>query len=284
MSTNIIDDLKKTNKRLSKGHKKIARFIQEEYDKAAFMTASKLSKVVGVSESTVVRFATTLGYEGYPQMQSALQEIMRHRLTSAQRFNMTAHLSSEDIVSSVLSSDVINIQEAMQQINLKTFDTVVEAISRAKTKYILGLRSAAPLADFFAHYLYYIFDDVEVVMARSRAIYESMARIDKDDCLIAISFPRYSTRTLESMRLAKMRGATVIGITDGILSPLHDASDLCLDASTRISSFVDSMAAPMALVNALLTALGRYNEESLRKNLHELEVLWQENREYTDNV
>lgn len=283
MSSNIMDDLNKANKRLSKGHKKIADFIRDNYDKAAFMTASKLSGVVGVSESTVVRFATALGYEGYPQMQRTLQEIMRHRLTSAQRVDATLNMTQEETMRSVFSSDIQNIREAMLNIDLDLFNDVVEAISTSKSIYVLGLRSAAPLADFFAHYLYYIFDDVNVVMARSRAIYESVVRIKKDDCLIAISFPRYSTRTLESMRLAKSRGAKVIGITDGALSPLHEVSDLCLDAPTKISSFVDSMAAPLALVNALLTEIGKRNEDVLRKNLSDLEVLWQENKVFEGN-
>ncbi|MDO5022338.1 MAG: MurR/RpiR family transcriptional regulator [Eubacteriales bacterium] len=283
MAGNIIEDLNRTNKRLSKGHKKIADFIRENYDKAAFMTASKLSDVVGVSESTVVRFAMALGYEGYPQMQQTLQEIMRHRLTSAQRFDMTLKMTQGETIQSVFSADIHNIKDAMLNIDPKVFNDVVEAISSAKSIYVLGLRSAAPLADFFAHYLYYIFDDVNVVMARSRAIYESMVRIKKGDCLIAISFPRYSTRTLESMRLARSKGAKVIGITDGALSPLHEESDLCLDASTRISSFVDSMAAPLALVNALLTEIGKRNEDALKKNLSDLEVLWQENKVYAGN-
>ncbi len=283
MSANIIDDLNKTNKRLSKGHKKIADFIQDNYDKAAFMTASKLSEVVGVSESTVVRFAAALGYEGYPQMQHTLQEIMRHRLTSAQRIDATINMTQEETMRSVFLSDIQNIHEAMLSVDQNVFNDVVEAISGAESIYVLGLRSAAPLADFFAHYLYYIFDDVNVVMARSRAIYESVVRIKKEDCLIAISFPRYSTRTLDAMRLAKSRGAKVIGITDGALSPLHEASDLCLDASTKISSFVDSMAAPLALVNALLTELGKRNEDVLRKNMSDLEVLWRENKVYEVN-
>ena len=246
------------------------------------MTAARLAEVVQTSESTVVRFATALGYDGYPQMQKTLQEIVRHRLTSAQRFEMTTELNVRDTVQAVLSMDMRNIRSTLDQIDPVAFERVVEAISHSKSVYVLGLRSAAPLADFFAHYLHYIFDDVRIVNAMNHDIFENISRIGAKDTLIAISYPRYSNRTLESMHFARSRGATVIGLTDGPLSPLHEASDICLDAQTEIASFVDSMAAPMSLINALLTALGVRNRESLTGNFNELEGIWDKYRVYAN--
>lgn len=276
----LIDKLNKNGSRLSKSHRKLAEFISQHYDKAVFMTAARLAQVVGISESTVVRFATALGYEGYPQMQRTMQEIVRHRLTSAQRFAMTTDLPVKDAIDSVLRMDMRNIRTTLEQINEEAFDRAVDIISSARSIYVLGLRSAAPLAAFFTHYLHYIFNDVRTVKDLSHDIFETISRIDKQDVLIAISFPRYSNRTLESMHFAHSRGATVIGLTDGPLSPLHDASDICLDAQTEIASFVDSMAAPMSLVNALLTALGIRNQETLTSNFSDLEGIWDKYRIY----
>lgn len=278
--TTLIDKLNIKGSRLSKSHRKLADFISAHYDKAVFMTAARLAEVVGISESTVVRFATALGYEGYPQMQKTLQEIVRHRLTSAQRFAMTADMTPRDAIDTVLRMDMRNIRTTLEQIDEEVLCKAVDMISDARSIYVLGLRSAAPLAAFFTHYLHYIFDDVRTVKDLSHDIFETISRIDKQDVLIAISFPRYSNRTLESMHFARSRGATVIGLTDGPLSPLHDASDVCLDAQTEIASFVDSMAAPMSLVNALLTALGVKNQEALSKNFSDLEGIWDKYRIY----
>lgn len=279
----LIEKLNRKGGRLSKSHRKLAEFINNHYDKAVFMTAAKIADVVGISESTVVRFATAMGYDGYPQMQKTLQEIVRHRLTSVQRFEMTARQSEEDAISSVLSMDLRNIRSTLDGVNKEVFGQTVDVLSRSRQIYVLGLRSAAPIADFFGYYLHRIFDGVRIVNnINHTTIFETISRIGPEDTLFAISFPRYSNRTLESMNFARSRGAKVIGLTDGPLSPLHDASDLCLDAQTEIASFVDSMAAPMALVNALLTVLGIRNQEALMHHFSELEGLWDKYRVYAN--
>ncbi len=278
----IIEKLNKSDARLSKSHRKIAAFIADQYDKAVFMTAARLGEVLNISESTVVRFAASLGYEGYPQMQKSLQEIVRHRLTSAQRFEISGDMTPEDTVKAVLNTDLRNIRTTMQQLNEQVFMQVVETISAARSIYVLGLRSAAPLSAFFGYYLHYIFDDVRIVNAAGNDVFEMISRISPQDALIAISFPRYSSRTLESMRFANSRGAKVIGLTDGPLSPLHDYSDLCLDAQTEMASFADSMAAPMSLVNALLAALGVLNQKKLNDSFEQLEEIWDKYRVYAN--
>lgn len=278
----IIEKLKKGDGRLSKSHRKIAAFISDQYDKAVFMTAARLGEVLDISESTVVRFATSLGYEGYPQMQKALKEIVRHRLTSAQRFEISVDMAPEDTVKAVLNTDMRNIRTTLQQLNEQVFMQVVETISSSRSIYVLGLRSAAPLSAFFGYYLHYIFDDVRVVNAINNDVFEIISRIGPEDTLIAISFPRYSSRTLESMRFANSRGAKVVALTDGPLSPLHDYSDLCLDAQTEMASFADSMAAPMSLVNALLAALGVLNQDRLNDSFEQLEEIWDKYRVYAN--
>lgn len=276
----ILKQLNLSGGKLSKGHRKIAEFIEAHYDKVGFMTAARLGQVAQVSESTVVRFAIACGYEGYPQLQKALKEIVRHRLTSAQRFAMAGSLSPETLPQELLRMDMNNIRATIETLDTQLFSKVVEEISAARRIYLLGLRSAAPLADFFGYYLHYIFDDVRIMSGAINDTFEAIARIQAGDVMIAVSFPRYSNRTLESMRFARSRGATVIGITDGSMSPLHEVSDLCLDARTDISSFADSLAAPLSLINALLAALGERNRDRVRRNFAELEQVWDTYRVY----
>lgn len=280
----IMQQLNLSGNRLSKGHRKIAAFIEENYDKVVFMTAARLGDVVEVSESTVVRFANACGYEGYPQMQRALKEIVRHRLTPSQRLTMSSDLSPADLPAVVLRTDMQNIRATIEQLNLGVFQQVVEQISQAKAIYLIGLRSASPLAQFFSYYLRYIFDDVRVVNSIINDTFETIARIKPGDVLIAISFPRYSNRTLECMQFARSHNVEVIGITDGPLSPMHDASDLCLDARTDMTSFADSMAAPMSLINALIAALGSYNRQTLDRNVSQMEEVWDAFRVYAGKV
>ncbi|NLA53067.1 MAG: MurR/RpiR family transcriptional regulator [Clostridiales bacterium] len=280
----IMQQLNLSGQRLSKGHRKIASFIDDHYDKVVFMTAARLGGVVEVSESTVVRFANACGYEGYPQMQRALKEIVRHRLTPSQRLTMSSDISSADLPAEVLRTDMQNIRATIEQLNADVFGQVVEQISKAKSIYLIGLRSASPLAQFFAYYLRYIFDDVRVVNSIINDTFETIARIKPGDVLIAISFPRYSNRTLECMQFAKTHNVDVIGITDGPLSPMHDVSDLCLDARTDMTSFADSLAAPMSLINALIAALGRHNRETLNRNFNQMEDVWDAFRIYAGKV
>ena len=270
----MIQRLNLSGSRLSKSHRRIAEYILQHYDKAVFMTAAKLGEMVNVSESTVVRFAVALGYEGYPELQQALQELVRHRLTATQRFEMSSDISQEEVLSTVLKADMQNIRSTIDGIDNAAFLRVVQVISGARRIYILGLRSAAPLAQFAGYYLHYIFDDVRVVAAGSTDVFEAISRIEASDVLLGISFPRYSSRTIEAMSFARSRHAQVIGLTDGPMSPLHEVADICLSMRTDMASFVDSMAAPMSVINALIVALGIQNREALNARFKQLEEVW----------
>ena len=270
----MIQRLNLSGSRLSKGHRRIAEYILQHYDKAVFMTAAKLGEMVNGSESTVVRFAVALGYEGYPELQQALQELVRHRLTATQRFEMSSDISQEEVLSTVLKADMQNIRSTIDGIDNAAFLRAVQVISGARRIYILGLRSAAPLAQFAGYYLHYIFDDVRVVAAGSTDVFEAISRIEASDVLLGISFPRYSSRTIEAMSFARSRHAQVIGLTDGPMSPLHEVADICLSMRTDMASFVDSMAAPMSVINALIVALGIQNREALNARFKQLEEVW----------
>ncbi|MBQ9263328.1 MAG: MurR/RpiR family transcriptional regulator [Clostridia bacterium] len=270
----LIDQLNLSGKRLSKSHRRIAEYIVEHYDKAVSMTAAVLGKAVGVSESTVVRFAMALGYEGYPQLQHSMQELVRHRLTAVQRFEMTSEMQDEDVLPTVLKADMLNIRHTVEQIDTQAFSDVVDRLLAAQSIYVLGLRSAAPLAQFFGYYLHFIFDDVRVVASGTSDVFETISRIRPTDVLIGISFPRYSTRTLEAMRFAHQSGAQVIGLTDGPMSPLHKEADICLSARTDMASFVDSLVAPLSLINALLVALALKKKDELNRHFEKLEGIW----------
>ena len=270
----MIQRLNLSGSRLSKSHRRIAEYILQHYDKAVFMTAAKLCEMVNVSESTVVRFAVALGYEGYPELQQALQELVRHRLTATQRFEMSSDISQEEVLSTVLKADMQNIRSTIDGIDNAAFLRAVQVISGARRIYILGLRSAAPLAQFAGYYLHYIFDDVRVVAAGSTDVFEAISRIEASDVLLGISFPRYSSRTIEAMSFARSRHAQVIGLTDGPMSPLHEVADICLSMRTDMASFVDSMAAPMSVINALIVALGIQNREALNARFKQLEEVW----------
>ena len=270
----MIHKLNRSGKKLSKSHRRIAEYIAQYYDKAVYMTASRLGEMVGVSESTVVRFAVAMGYEGYPQLQQSLQELVRHRLTATQRFEMSSEISEGNVLTTVLKADMQNIRSTIEGIDEKAFEDAVRVISDARRLYILGLRSAAPLAEFTGYYLHYVLDDVRVAAAASTDVFEAISRVKKDDVLLAISFPRYSSRTIEAMNFARTRGAQVIGITDGPMSPLHESADICLSVRTDMASFVDSMAAPMSVINALIVALGLKNKDAVSERFKQLEEVW----------
>jgi len=270
----LIERLNLSGKRLSKSHKRIAEYIVSHYDKAVFMTAATLGEMVGVSESTVVRFAMALGYEGYPQLHHSLQELVRHRLTAVQRFEMTSDIKEEEVLQTVLKADMLNIRHTVDQMDQKAFHAAVNTLLNADTIYVLGLRSAGPLAQFFGYYLHFIFDDVRVVGTGIGDVFEAIARIRPTDALIGISFPRYSSRTLEAMRFAHQSGAQVIGITDGPMSPLHQEADICISARTDMASFVDSLVAPLSVINALLVALALKKREDLSHHFEKLEEIW----------
>ena len=271
----MIDRLNQSGKRLSKGHRKIAQYIVEHYDKAVFMTASRLGESVGVSESTVVRFAAAMGNEGYPQLQRSLQELVSHRLTANQRFEMATELDPSAALTTVLKSDMQNLRNTLEQVEQQVFDEVVQRLLNANAVYVMGLRSAAPLAQFMGYYLNYIFDNVHLVSSGATDVFEEIIKLRENDVLIGISFPRYSTRTLEAMRFAKRCGAQVVAITDGPMSPLAEIADLSLTARTDMASFVDSLAAPLSLINALLVTLGLHRKQALSQHFKQLESIWE---------
>ena len=266
--------LNQSGKRLSKGHRKIAEYIVEHYDKAVFMTASKLGEKVGVSESTVVRFASAMGYEGYPQLQRALQELVRHWLTAVQRFEMATDIDQSEVLRTVLHADMQNIRTTTEEIDTAAFDEVVDKIIGARNIYVMGLRSAAPIAQFLAYYLNFIFDNVRVVSEASGDVFEQISRINESDLLFGISFPRYSMRTLKAMEFANDRNAKVITITDSVHSPMNLYSSCNLLARSDMVSIVDSLVAPLSVINALVVALCVKAPEQASKNLKDLEEVW----------
>ena len=282
MQNDILSVLQSKEPTFSKGQRRICRFIMESYDKAAFMTASKLGKAVGVSESTVVRFAMELGYDGYPGMQNAMQEMVANRLTSVQRIEVTNdRIGNQDIVSMVLQSDVDRLRQTAEIVDRAEFQAAVDAILNAKRIYILGVRSAAPLASFLGYYLNYMFRNVHIVTASGASeMFEQIVKLSADDVVVAFSFPRYSAATTKGAQYCRTTGATVIGMTDSRLSPLGQNCDHVLLAKSDMLSLVDSLAAPLSLTNALIVALAAKREKELASTFNELEHLWEEYNVY----
>jgi len=241
----------------SKGQKRIALYILEGYDKAAFMTAKSLSQKVEVSESTVVRFAAELGFEGYPEMQKALQDMVLHRLTPVQRMEIANdRMGKDDVVSAVLQTDMEKLRQTSEAVNREDFQGAVSAILKAKRIYVIGVRSVSALAVFMGHYLHYMFDDVQVITASGTSeLFEKLIGVSSDDVVIAFSFPRYSTATVKGVQYSRSVGARVVGITDSNFSTLAENSDFVLAAKSDMVSLVDSLVAPLSLVNALVVAL-----------------------------
>ena len=278
MKHDILTLIQENMPTFSKGQKKIANFILESYDKAAFMTASRLGKRVGVSESTVVRFAAELGYDGYPDMQRSLQKMIRNRLTSVQRIEVANdRLEDHDLLSTVLQSDMEKIRLTLEEVDREGFDRAVDAIVSARKIYIIGVRSSAAIASFLSFYLNLIFEDVCLVTANTASdIFESLLRVGEGDVVVGISFPRYSSRTVQAMRFAKSRGATTVAITDSEASPLAANSTYTLMAKSDMASFVDSLVAPLSMVNALLVAVSRRKNDDLARTFRTLEEIWDE--------
>jgi len=270
----IVEQLNLCGRPLSKGHRRIAQYIEEHYEKAVFMTAAALGAECSVSESTVVRFATAMGYEGYPELREALASLVRQRLTSEQRFAIASSIRENAVLATVLHNDEQNIRKTVEELSQSEFDEVVERLLRARRIYIMGLRSAAPLAQFMYHYLHQILDDVVLVHNTTGDVFEEIARITEKDVLLGVSFPRYSARTLECMRFARQNGAQVVGLTDGDRSPLREVAHVCLCACTDMASFVDSLAAPMSVINALIVSVGLHRREELASHFKRLEGIW----------
>lgn len=262
----------------SKGQKQIARFILEHYDKAAFMTASRLGVTVGVSESTVVRFATELGYDGYPHLQRALQEMIRNKLTSVQRMEVAGdRMGGRDVLQTVLHADTDMIRVTLDEIDRDAFQGAVDALMGAKRIYILGVRSSSALASFLGFYFNLLFENVTLVHTNSVSeIFEQVLRAGPGDVLFGISFPRYSKRTLSAMKYARDRGARVIALTDSQLSPLARVADHVLLARSDMASFVDSLVAPLSVINALIVAVGMSRRDEIEQTFNKLERIWEE--------
>ncbi len=282
MNKDILKLIEEAAPGFSKGQRNIAKYILENYEKAAFMTASRLGQVVNVSESTVVRFAAEIGYDGYPAMRRALQDMIRNCLTSVQRIQVAKELmESDDILSLVLSSDIEQIRMTMEETDRQDFEDAVNKIVGAKKIYIFGLRSAAALADFLGFYYNLLFENVHVINGSSASeVFEQILRVTEGDVFIALSFPRYSKRTIKAMRYAHDMGASVIGITDSKTSPIARLSDVALYARSDMISFLDTLVAPLSLVNALIVATSARAKGDLFLNFERLERIWDEYEVY----
>ena len=282
MATDILSTIHNQMGSLSKGQRRIAQYIESSYDKAAFMTASRLGKMVSVSESTVVRFAVELGFDGYPSMQKALQEMVRNKLTSVQRIEVTNdRLGDQDVVSMVLQADWESIRMTSEALDRRVLDQAVEAILRAKNIYIVGVRSSAVIATFMSFYFRNIFDNVHLVSSSATSeMIEQMLHVSQGDVVIGISLPRYSSRTVQLMEFARDSGAEVVAITDSLEAPAAKRADHTLLAKSDMVSVVDSLVAPMSLVNALIVAIGQKKKGELSRIFENLEGIWQEYEVY----
>lgn len=277
-SIDILAYLKDNLNTFSKRQKLIATYILENYDKAAYMTAAVLSETIGVSESTVVRFASEIGFDGYPQMQKRLRQLTVTQSNSLKRMEIASrHLDDENILSSVLKSDVRLIEHTLEEIDKQQFDSAVNAILNAKNIYITGIRSAASLANFTDFYFRLMFDNTKLISSADASdMFEQAMHINENDVIIGMSFPRYSKNIIKLLEYASKRGATVIGITDSVTSPIVRIADYSLTARSDINSFVDSLVAPFSVVNALIAALGMKQKEYIKKNFEDLENIWEE--------
>ncbi len=278
MPKSILHTINSNMDNFSKGQKRIAAYILENYDKAAFMTASKLGHLVGVSESTVVRFASELGYDGYPSMQRALQEMIRSRLTSTQRIQAAGELfENQDVLTAVLQSDMDKLREVLDGADREEFNRVIDLLMGARNIYILGVRSSNYLAGYLNFYLHLLTENVRLVHSNAAGeIFEQIFRIGPGDVMLAISFPRYSKVTVNTVQFAQDRGATIVAITDNALSPVYQMAEAALLAPSEMISFVDSVVAPLSLINALLVALAARMGTDVSKTFGELEDIWNE--------
>ena len=282
---NLLSRMNTQYHKFSKGQKKLVSYITDNYDKAAFFTAAKLGETVGVSESTVVRFAIHLGYKGYPEFQKALEELVRNKLNSIQRMEVTyGRVPQSEILDTVLRADIEKIKLTMENIDHNAFELAVETILEAKSIYIVGIRSCAPLASFLGFYFNLLFDNVHLMHANSSSeLFEQMIHISKDDVIIGISFPRYSMRTLKALEFANNRNAKVITLTDSIHSPMNLYSSCNLIARSDMASIVDSLVAPLSVINALVVALCMRKQREVTATLEDLEKIWDEYQVYNND-
>ena len=276
MSKSVLQTIRAGMDSFSKGQKRIAAFILDNYDRAAFMTAAKLGETASVSESTVVRFAAQLGYDGYPDMQKALQELIRGRLTSIQRIQVSRdQMTGSDILGSVMQRDMNSIHDVIERLDREEFERVVDKLLHAKHIYILGVRSSSFLAGYLNFYLHLIFKNVTLVQSSAAGeIYEQLVHIGPGDVLLSICFPRYSKMAIHAVEFACQRGGDVVAVTDSPMSPMYKMASASLLASSDMISFVDSMAAPLSLLNALILAVGQQRRDDLSATLAEMEQVW----------
>lgn len=271
--------------KLSKGQKLIADYITNNYDKAAFMTAAKLGEAVGVSESTVVRFADVLGYEGYRELQEKLQELIKNKLTTVQRISLSDEYNNlEDVIEMSFKKDIENIEKAFLNINYNDLKKAVDLVLNSRKIYIIGMRSSHYLAGYLGFYLNFLLDNVRVMKTEGLDVFEQLLNANDEDIVIAISYPRYSKLTLKALDYAKEKGINIISITDSLVSPIVQYSDITLIANSDIVSFVDSIVATMSLLNAFIIAIGMERREEITENFEELEKIWNKNDIYIKNT
>lgn len=282
MKEDAISKIQKGMDGFSKGQRSIARYILENSSKAAYMTAVKLGNISHVSESTVVRFATELGYDGYPHFQRALRESIRNKLNAVQRLELTEeHVGAEETLETVLNADIECIRRTLEQLDKAAFEKAIETIVNADHIYVIGVRSASSLATFLSFYLNLLFHHVKLIQGITAGeVYEEVLRVGPNDVIIGLSFPRYSNRTINVLKYAKSQGATVIGITDSVHSPIHALADCTLICSTGMTSVVDSLVAPLSVINALVVSLCLSKKDELYTTFDRLEKLWASNGVY----
>lgn len=281
-SGNLLDRLNLEYDNMSKGQKLISNYIMNNYDKAAYMTAAVLSEAVGTSESTIVRFAYAMGYEGYPKMQKDLQEVIQNRLTTVQRLQFMEGLSAEEIMESSFKTDINNLRVTKEKNTAKDIERVVDCIVNARTIYLIGTRSSGPLTEFLRYYLGYIMNNVQMIRFDGSDIFSQILNADERDVAIAISFPRYSMLTVESMQYLKDTGCKLIAITDNQSAAPAQLADHVLTAKSYMNSFVDSLVAPLSIINLLIIMLGLRKKNTLFANFEKLEELWRTNDVYVN--
>ena len=286
MKESILKKIENSMDSFSKGQRAIARYMLEHYDKAAYMTALKLGSEVNVSESTVVRFACELGFDGYPEFQKSLRELVRTNLTSFQRVEVSdSIIGDKDVLTQVILSDAEKLRNTLESIDREAFEKAVDKLIGAKKIYILGVRSSATLAGFLHYNLQMAFDNITLVQTTSgNEMLEQIMRIDKDDVMVAISFPRYSKRIINAVDFAKTKGANIIALTDSVASPIAQSADQLLTASSDMASFVDSLVAPMSIINAIAVSVAKKKKEELTVRLKTLEEIWDEYDVYDKKI
>ncbi|MCR1874286.1 MurR/RpiR family transcriptional regulator [Paraclostridium bifermentans] len=275
-SKQLIDDIQKQYPRLSKGQKLIAQYLISSYDKVAFMTASKLGEEVGVSESTVVRFANALGFSGYPKLQDALQELIKNKLTTVQRVEMNQEYSDDcKILSKVLKSDIDNIKDTLENLDERMFQQASDKLLNARKIYILGMRSSFSIAQYLGFYLDIILDNVHIIRMDMGDAFEQVVRITEEDVVVAISFPRYSKKSYQVVDYARSKGAHIISMTDSLFAPIATVADTTLLVKSNMASFVDSLVPALSLSNALVVSIGMKEKDDIKEYFDDLEQIWE---------